>query len=84
MESQRSWIFGSYNRTKQDKNGKEEGLESSKLISTKEYEKCAEVFGLANYHRQFVKDFARIAKHLYKIIRKDMKWNQKEKQQRVF
>ena len=31
------------------------GLESSKLISTKEYEKCAEVFGLANYYRQFVK-----------------------------
>ena len=84
MESQRSWIFRSYNRTKQDKNGKEEGLESSKLISTKEYEKCAEVFGLANYYRQFVKDFARIAKHLYKITRKNVKWNQKEKQQRAF
>ena len=55
MESQRSWVFGSYNRTKQDKNGKKKDLESSKLISTKKYEKCAEVFGLANYYRQFVK-----------------------------
>jgi len=30
--------------------------------------------GLANYYRQFVKDFARIAKLLYKMTRKDIKW----------
>ena len=29
--------------------------------------------GLANYYRQFVKDFTRIAKSLYKITRKDVK-----------
>ena len=28
---------------------------------------------LANYYRQYVKNFLRIAKLLYKIIRKDMK-----------
>ena len=30
---------------------------------------------LANYYRQFVKDFAKIAKLLYKIMRKETKWN---------
>jgi len=29
--------------------------------------------GLANYYRQFVKDFAKIAKPLYKMMRKEMK-----------
>jgi len=31
--------------------------------------------GLANYYRQFVKDFAKIAKPLHKITRKETKWN---------
>ena len=39
---------------------------------------------LANYYRQFVKDFARIAKIFHKMTRKDVKWNWKERQQRVF
>ena len=30
-------------------------------------------FGLANYCRWFVKDFARVAKPLYKITRKEIK-----------
>ena len=29
--------------------------------------------GLANYYRQFVKDFARIAKPMHKLFRKDEK-----------
>ena len=43
------------------------------MASTKECEGCAEVLGLTNYYRQFVKDFARIAKLLYEITRKDVK-----------
>jgi len=31
--------------------------------------------GLANYYRQFVKDFAKIAKLMYKLVKKDKKWN---------
>jgi len=30
---------------------------------------------LANYYRQFVKDFAMIAKPLHEMMRKDKKWN---------
>ena len=30
---------------------------------------------LANYYRQFVKDFAMITKLLHETIRKDKKWN---------
>jgi len=29
--------------------------------------------GLANYYRQFVKDFAKLAKLLHKLVRKDKK-----------
>jgi len=40
--------------------------------------------GLANYYRWFVKDFARIAKLLYEMTRKEMKWSWEERQQRAF
>ena len=40
--------------------------------------------GLANYYRQFVKDFARVVKLLYKMMRKDVKWNWGERQQKAF
>ena len=40
--------------------------------------------GLANYYRQFVKDFAMIAKPLHETTRKDKKWNWGEKQQKAF
>jgi len=40
--------------------------------------------GLANYYRQFVKDFAKIAKPLHKITRKETKWSWGEKQQKKF
>jgi len=51
------------------------------LRSIKDMQKFLE---LANYYRWFVKDFARVAKPLHKITRKDIKWNWKEKQQRAF
>jgi len=39
---------------------------------------------LANYHRHFVKDFAKIARPLHEITRKEIKWKWGEKQQNVF
>jgi len=40
--------------------------------------------GLANYYRWFVKDFAKIAKLLHKMTRKENKWKWGERQQQAF
>jgi len=40
--------------------------------------------GLANYYRQFVKDFARIAKPMHKLVRRNEKWNWGEEQEKTF
>ena len=40
--------------------------------------------GLANYYRWFVKDFAKIARPLYEMTRKENKWSWGEKQQKAF
>jgi len=40
--------------------------------------------GLANYYRQFVKDFAKLAKLLHRLVRKDEKWNWEQEQEVVF
>jgi len=40
--------------------------------------------GLANYYRRFIKDFARIARPMNVLTRKDEKWRWEETQQKVF
>ena len=49
--------------------------------STKDMQKF---WGLANYYRWFVKDFARIAKPLYKMTRKEIKQSWGKRQQKAF
>ena len=39
---------------------------------------------LTNYYRQFIKDFAKVAKPLHEMTRKDVKWNWEERQQKIF
>jgi len=39
---------------------------------------------LVNYYRWFVKDFAKIAKLLHEMTRKETKWNWGERQQKAF
>ena len=46
------------------------------LRSVKDVQKF---LGLANYYKWLVKNFIRIAKPLYEITRKDVKWNQRER-----
>ena len=40
--------------------------------------------GLANYYRRFVKDFAKIARPLHEMTRKENKWSWRERQQKAF
>jgi len=51
------------------------------LKSVKDIQKF---LGLANYYRQFVKDFVKIARLLHEITRKEIKWSWGEKQQKAF
>ena len=39
---------------------------------------------LANYYRRFVKNFAKIARPLHEMTRKENKWNWRERQQKAF
>jgi len=49
--------------------------------SVKDVQKFLE---LANYYKQFVKDFAKIAKPLHEMTRKENKWSWRERQQKTF
>ena len=40
--------------------------------------------GLANYYRQFIKDFTRIAELMHKLVRKNKKWKWGEEQEKAF
>jgi len=40
--------------------------------------------GLANYYRRFIKNFAQVARPMNVLIRKDVKWQWEEEQQKVF
>jgi len=40
--------------------------------------------GLANYYRQFVKDFMKIARLLHEMTRKEIKWSWGKRQQKAF
>jgi len=39
---------------------------------------------LANYYKRFIKDFAKIARPLHEMTRKENKWSWGERQQKVF
>jgi len=56
-------------------------LEWPKPKTVKEVHKF---LGLANYYRRFVKDFAKIAKPIHKLVRKDEKWNWGVEQEKAF
>ena len=44
----------------------------------------AEILGLANYYRRFIKGFASVARPLHDMVKKDKKWDWTEKQERAF
>ena len=57
-------------RVRIEKEKVQEVIEWLVLKSVKDGQKF---LGLANYYRQFVKDFAKIAKPLYEMMRKETK-----------
>ena len=68
-------------RVKMEKKKVQKVVDWPVLRSIKDMQKF---LGLANYYKQFVKDFARIVQPLDKMIRNDVKQNWEEKQQKVF
>ena len=40
--------------------------------------------GLANYYKRFIKNFAQVARPMNVLMRKDVKWQWEEEQQKVF
>jgi len=58
-----------------------EVLEWPRPKTVKEVQKF---LGLANYYRQLIKNFVKIAKLIYKLVRKDEKWNWEEEQEIAF
>jgi len=73
MESQRGGVLRSDNRGKWSKDGEGKGARSYRVASAERCKRCAKGFGLANYYRWFVKDFAKIAKLLHEMTRKETK-----------
>ena len=68
-------------RVRMEKEKVQEVIEWLVPRSTKDVQKF---LGLANYYRQFVKDFAKIAKPLHEMIRKKTKWSWGKRQQKAF
>ena len=64
-------VIGS-DRVKMEKKKVQEVVDQPVPRSVKNVQKF---LGLANYYRQFVKDFTRVEKSLYEMTRKDVKWN---------
>jgi len=60
------------NRVRMEKEKVQGVIEWLVLRSVKDAQKF---LGLANYYRRFVKDFAKIAKPLHEMTRKETKWN---------
>ena len=40
--------------------------------------------GLVNYYRQFIEEFATVARPLHDLVKKDKKWEWMEKQKEIF
>ena len=68
-------------RVRMEKEKVQEVIEWPVPRSVKDVQKFLE---LANYYKQFVKDFAKIAKLLHEMTRKEIKWSWGEKQQKTF
>jgi len=60
--------------------GEEEDSRNSRLVSTKRSERCVEVLGVSKLLQIVCQRFCKIMKSLHEMIKKDVKWNWREKQ----
>ena len=59
-------------------------MEEDKVAAPKTVRDVRKFLGLANYYRRFVKDFAKIARPLNNLTRKEEKWKWGDEQQKAF
>jgi len=84
MESQRDGFLGviiGEDGVRMEKEKVQRVIEWPVPKSVKDVQKF---LGLANYYRQFVKDFAKIARPLHEMMRKENKWSWGKRQQKAF
>ena len=73
MKSERGELFKSGDRTRRIKIEKEKVKVVLDWPVSKLVKKIQKFLGLANYYRRFVKDFAKIARLLYNLTKKEQR-----------
>jgi len=64
-----------------------EGEKVDKVLSWPELKNVKDIrkfLGLTNYYRRFIKNFAQVARLMNVLIRKDVKWQWEQEQQKAF
>lgn len=70
MESQRDEVFRTNDRTRRNKDKKEKGKSSVRLVSFQISQIYKKFLKLDNYYRRFVTNFVKIVRLLYELIKK--------------
>ena len=79
VESKEDWIPRDNYRAQQEK---VDGVLS--WPEPKNMKDVRKFLGLANYYRKFIKNFAQVARPINVLMRKDVKWQWKQEQQKAF
>ena len=53
-------------------------------LTLKKVKDVQKFLGFTNYYKQFIKNFAYIARLLYNLVKKEQKWDWTEKQEKAF
>ena len=79
VESKEDWIPRDNYRAQQEK---VDGVLS--WPEPKNMKDVRKFLGLANYYKKFIKNFAQVARPINVLMRKDVKWQWKQEQQKAF
>jgi len=84
VEGEGSEVFRSSNRAKGVEIQKEKVEEVLNWPIPRNIKEVQKFLGLANYYRQFIKDFVKIAALLHVLVRKKKKWRWEKEQKEAF